>query len=429
MKAFDRILALSATALTACVFASGGAMAQEIGQTTAIVIDPQLDRGDVAGNRAEPDFAPQPVRAGPLVIDSSLSLAAGYDTNVFDRTVEEGDAAFLVTPRVRIRADTPRHLVQVSAVGHFRRFASTGSEDSEEFDLRAQTRLDLAERQSVFANAGYAHQIEERSSVGTVVTADEPVGYDRTTAQVGADVEFGRLWLRPSADLEQSDYSDVSIGGVDNDLSFRNTRRYGGDLAVGYKFSDLFAAFGEAGYSQTESTDAAPNAVRDADDVSFLAGVRGEVSPLVTAEIAVGYRQRDYQLVRFLDYDGLTYRADVQWFITPLVTLRFEAGQTFLNSGNAQVAGILSNRASVTGYFDPLRNLRLSAMVAYEHNKYRETDTTAQRPSVRFAAQYQANRNVSLGAFAGIRRQDVSGPLLVQPYTSFSAGLGVTLTP
>jgi hypothetical protein len=429
MKAHIRILALSATALAVCLAAPGSALAQEIGQTTAIVIEPQLDRSDVAGNRAEPDFAPQPVRAGPLVVDASLSLAAGYDTNVFDRTVEEGDAALLVTPRLRLRADTARHLMQVSAVGHFRRFASTGSEDSEEFDLRAQTRLDLAERQSVFANAGYAHQIEERSSAGSAAGADEPVGYDTTTAQIGADVELGRLSLRPTGHLEQSDYSDLAIGGVTNDLSYRNTRQIGGDLAVGYKFSDLFAAFGEAGYSQSESTDAAPNDVRDADDVSFLAGIRGEVSPLVSAEIAVGYRQRDYELNRFKDYEGVTYRADVQWFITPLVTLRFEAGQRFLNSGNAQVAGILSNSASVTGYFDPLRNLRLSAAVAYEHNKYRETDTTAQRPSLRFAAQFQANRNVSIGAFAGVRRQDVSGPLLVQPYTSFSTGLGITLTP
>ena len=429
MRANARILALSVTALTVCVIPNGGAAAQEIGQITSIVISPQLDRTDVAGVRIEPEFTPEPIRAGPFVVVSSISIAGGYDTNVFDRTAEAGDAAVLVTPRLTLRADTSRHLLQVSAMGHVRRFASTGSENSEEFDVRAQTRLDLAERQALFANASFGHQIEQRSSVGTTSAADEPVNFDLATAQVGADVELGRLWLRPAANFEQSNYSDIAIAGTDTDLSFRNSRRYGGQMAVGFNFSELFAAFGELGYSQTESTDAAPGARRDAEDMTFLVGVRGEVSPLVTAEFAVGYRRREYELPQFLDLDGFSYRADVQWFITPLMTLRLEASQRFLNSGNVQVAGILSNRVSVTGYFDPLRNLRLSANVAYEQNDFREVDTVAKRPSMLFQAQYQANRHLSLGVFAGLRRQEVSGALLVQPFTSFSSGLGVTLTP
>jgi hypothetical protein len=428
MTASIRILALSATTLAGLALATN-AWAQEIGDTTSIVIVPQLNRADVAGGRLEPEFAPQPVRAGPLVVDASLSLAAGYDTNVFDRPDGRGDAVALITPRVRVRADTARHLLQLSAMGHVRRFASTGSEDSEEFDLQAQTRIDLAERQSVFASASWGRQIEARSSVGTVINADEPVSLSRASAQLGADVELGRLWLRPVVDIDQTDYSNIEVDGVDTDLSFRNTRNYGGDLTVGYKFSDLFAAFGQAGYGQTESLDAASDARRDADDISLLAGVRGELSPLVYADLAVGYRKREYELERFRDYQGFNYRANVQYFLTPLVTLQFQASQSVLNSGNPQVAGILSNRASVSGYYDPLRNLRLSTTIAYEHNQYRETDTVAQRPSMRVAAQFQANRNISLGFFAGLRRQEVSGTPLVQEYTSFSSGLGITLTP
>jgi len=428
MKASIRILALGASALAAGAVPVA-AVAQDIGDTTSIVISPRLDRSDVAGARIEPDFAPEPIRAGPLVIDASLSLAAGYDTNVFDRAVAQGDAAALITPRLRVRADTARHLLQLTAIGHARRFASTGSENSEEFALSAESRFDLAERQSVFASASWGRQIEPRSTAGTTANADEPVNFERVSAQLGADVELGRLWLRPVGHIDQSDYENIEIAGVENDLKFRNTRNFGGDLTVGYKFSDLFAAFGEASYSETESLDAPPEVLRDADDMTFLAGVRGDVSPLVSAELAVGYRQRDYQLARYLDFEGFTYRADVQYFVTPLITLQFQASQSFLNSGSALVAGILSNRASVTGFVDPLRNLRLSATASYEHNEYRETDTVARRPSVRLAAQYQANRHISLGIFAGLRRQDVTGTLLVQEYTSFSAGLGITLTP
>ena len=429
MRTSIRNLAVGATALAVGGVLPAAAWAQEIGDTTSIVIAPSLTRSDVAGGRLEPEFAPEPIRAGPLVIDASVSLVGGYDTNVFDRPDGKGDAVSLITPRVRLRADTARHLLQLTAVGQVRRFVSTKSENSEEFDLRAQTRLDLAERQSVFANASWGRQIEPRSSAGTSINADEPVSYARASAQLGADIELGRLWVRPAVDIDETDYSNIEIAGVDTDLSFRNTRNYGGKLAVGYKFSELFAAFGEGGYSETESLDAAPGAERDASDKSFLAGVRGEVSPLVSAEVAVGYRQRDYELDRFRDYKGLTYRANVQYFVTPLITLQFQANQSFLNSGNALVAGILSNRASLSGYYDPLRNLRLSTTIAYEHNRYRETDTVARRPSLRMAAQFQANRHLSLGIFAGLRRQDVSGTPLVREFTSFSSGVGITLTP
>ena len=429
MIASIRNIALGATALAVGGVLPVTAWAQDIGDTTSIVIAPQLTRSDVAGGRIEPEFTPEPIRAGPLVIDASVSLAAGYDTNVFDRPDGQGDAVALITPRVRLRADTARHLLQLTGIGHVRRFASTSSENSEEFDLRAQTRLDLAERQSVFANASWGREIEARSSAGTTINADEPVSFSRVAAQLGADVELGRLWVRPVANIDETDYSSLEINGTTTDLSFRNTRNYGGNLAVGYKFSELFAAFGEGSYSETESLDAAPGAQRDASDKSVLAGVRGEVSPLVSAEVAIGYRQRDYELAQFRDYEGATYRANVQYFLTPLITLQFQASQSFLNSGNALVAGILSNRASVTGYYDPLRNLRLSTTVAYEHNEYRETDTVARRPSMRMAAQFQANRHMSLGIFAGLRRQDVSGTPLVQEFTSFSSGVGITLTP
>ena len=157
--------------------------------------------------------------------------------------------------------------------------------------------------------------------------------------------------------------------------------------------------------------------------------MRGEISPLVSATFAVGYRQRNYDRVQFRDFAGVTYRADVQWYATPLMTFRLQASQSFLNSGNANVAGILSNRVSLTGYYDPLRNLRLAATLTFEHNDYRDTDTTARRPSAQLQAQYRVSRNWSLGAFAGVRHQGVSGTPLVQPFTSFSAGLGVTFTP
>ena len=416
------VLALGATVL------SGAALAQDV--SSAISVTPTLQRSDVAGNRFEPEFDPQPINAGPFVLEPSITMVAGFDANVFNRDNAQSDAVAVITPRLIARANTPLHLLQFAATGQIRRFASFETENSEEYTLRTTGRYDLSERNNVFASASYASQIEPRSSVASIANAAEPVNYKRLNGGLGADLEFGDLSLRPSVSFAQVDYSAVDlIGGGSADQSFRDIRSYGGDLSVGYRISGPVFAFTSLNYGESSSQNADPAVIRGSQNYSVVAGLRGELSPVVSAEFAAGYRERDYKLPRFLDYSGLTYRADVQWFATPLVTLRLRADQDFLNSGNAQVAGILSNSITASAYYDPLRNLRIGADLSYQHNDYRETDTRAERPSVRVQAQYRLNRNISVGTYARLLHQDVSGTPIVQSFTSFQTGIGVTLTP
>lgn len=420
----------AAGAATVVLLAPVAAAAQEVAETSVIVIAPQLQRFDAAGSRIEPEVMPQPIRAGGLLLEPSLSMIGGYDNNVFNFAQAEGDAVALLTPRLRIRADTSRHLFQLDTVAQVRRFAELTTENSEEFRVAGRTRLDLVDNNTLTGTIAFDRQIEPRSSLASVPDAAEPVAFDVLRAEVGGDFSFGRLSVRPGVRYLESDFDPVDLrsGGSANQ-SFRDLRTYGGSLALGYRVSGLVTAFGLVNYGSSESTNPAPNAERDATDWSLMAGLRGELSPLVVAEVSAGYRKRDFDNVRFLDFSGLTYSAEIEWYVTPLVTLELRASQDFLNSGVLQVAGILANRVSVAAYYDPLRNLRLSATVLYENFDYRESDTSAARPAARVSAQYFVNPNLSLGGYIGFRGQDVSGPQLVQTFDSLSGGIGITLTP
>ncbi len=405
-------------------------MAQEIGGANSIVINPQLDRSDAAGARNEPEFEPQPLRAGPFILQPSLSVVGGYNSNVLNSANELSDAVLTITPRLTARADTPLHLFEVTATGFIRRFASFETENSEEFNVASRSRYDFTEESSLFANASYSQNIEPRSSFTANPNAAEPVSYTNTAGQVGATIGLGSLELRPSVSLATRDYSTLDlIGGGSADLSFRDSRRLGGSLSVGYRVSPMVSVFAAGNVTDVESRNPLPGLDRGAQDLSLVGGVRGELTPVLSGEVAVGYRKREYDLALFRDFGGLTYRADLQYFPTQLLTIRLQAQQVFQNSGNVQVAGILSNRFTVTAYYDPLRNVRVSAQAGYEINDFREADTDASRPSVRIAGEYRFNPNVSVGAYAGVLRQDVSGVLALQEFTSFSAGFGVTLTP
>lgn len=421
-----RIIAAAAGTLAV----PGAAWAQEVADSSVIVIAPQLSRSDAAGARIEPGVMPQPIATGGFLLEPSLSVVGGYDTNVFNFDDAEGDAVVLLTPRLRVRADTSRHLVELDAVAQLRRFASQTTEDSEEFRLVARTRLDLVNNNTLAATGSYERQIEPRSSAASVPNAAEPVSFSLARADLNGDFAFGKLSVRPGVRFSESSFSSVDLlGGGSANQSFRDLRTYGGGVALGYRVSGLVTTFGAVNYGQSESTNPIPGAARDASDLSLTAGVRGELSPLVVAEVAAGYRKRDFDLDRFLDFDGFTYSADVQWFVTPLVTIQAQASQNFSNAGIVEVAGTLSNRASLAVFYDPLRNLRLSVSTEFEHLDFRETDTSASRPSARLTAQYFLSRNLSLGGFVGFRSQSVSGPPLVQSFTSFSTGIGITLTP
>src|SRR5262245_4193163 len=115
--------------LTDLVLASGAivapdiAFAQQGGVGSSIVIDPQLDRGDVAGARIEPAFQPRPIHIGRLFARPSISVMGGYESNVFNRPDPGSDAVLSLVPRLSVQTDLSRHDLSFTATGSFRRFA------------------------------------------------------------------------------------------------------------------------------------------------------------------------------------------------------------------------------------------------------------------------------------------------------------------
>lgn len=404
------------------------AAAQSVGAGASIVVEPQLDRSDVAGGRAEPGFEPRPIAVGPLQAFPQISVIGGYTTNVFNRSPADGDALLTVIPSLLLKADLPRHDFSMTAAGALRRLAQNSAENSEEFDLQARGRLDFAEDRAALVSLAYAHLVEPRSTAATVANAAEPASYNRLEGRLGTQLGFGRISVIPAATYQRIDYDAISLsGGGQARQSFRDARVWRGDLRIEYQFSGLVSAFASGSYSDINSTSAPATQKRDAHNISVMGGIRGDLSPVLSGEIGVGYQAREYALPAFRDFSGLTFNADLQWYVTPLVTLRGQVTREFRNSGDIRVAGILADTATFSAFYDPLRNLRLSLSAELGRDDYRETDTWAWRKSFRAKAQYRLNRQFSIGGYAGLQRQDVGGTPLVSEFTAFVAGVGVTV--
>lgn len=419
-------LALSSGAAVMPTFAC----AQSVGVGSVIVIEPDLDRNDVAGGRLEPDYSPRPVVVGPLLAEPSVSMVGGFQTNLFNRPDAQAAASATVNPALKLRTNASRHELRFSAMGALRRYSRYTTENSEQYTLEAGGRFDLGARQAIRLSAQYAQLIEPRSSVGSVPDAAEPVSFRRLSADVGAGFAFGAFRVVPRLRYEQLDYNAVDrTGGGSADQSFRDTRTVGGELRLEYEFSGLLSGFAAASYDDVASTSAPAALQRDSRDYTVVAGLRGELSPVISGEASIGYRSRDYDQPAYRDFSGVTFRADLQWYVTPLLTLRAQARRDFRNSGARTVGGILTDTITLSAYYDPLRNLRLALDAGLERGDFGDVDTRTWCKSFRLRAQYRLNRSLSIGAYLGVLRQDVSGAPLVNPFTSFSAGLGVTITP
>lgn len=404
--------------------------AQAIGAGNSIVVEPDLDRTDVAGARAEPEYQPSPTLIGPFFIQPSLSVVAEYMSNVFNRPDAKASALVVITPSLSLKANLPRHDLQFAATGNVRRFERYSTENSEEFSLNGQGRFDLGSRDAITGAAEFSRRIEPRSSTGSVPNAAEPVSYQRAIAEMGGVFSLGDLRLEPGVRFQRLQYDPVTvIGGGQVDQSFRDMRSLRGDMRISYDLSGLVAAFVAGSYEDINSLSAPAALDRASHTYSLTAGLKGEISPVVSGEIGVGYQSRDYAQPNYRDFKGLTYRADLQWYVTPLVTLRAQASRSFRNSGIREVGGILTDAFVVSAYYDPLRNLRVALSASAERGDYGEVGTRTWTKSTRLQAQYRFNPMISAGGFAELLRQDVNGLPVVNQFSSAAVGIGVTITP
>lgn len=428
MRAVSICKALGATV----IFASPcTAFAQDsMGTTEDIAISPSFSLENVAGSRNDSGLSPEPLRVGPFNIGASLAVAAGYDTNVLRRSVKQGDAFVAVIPRLQATLDTGKYQFRLGGSANLRRFADLASENSEEFQINSGVGLKLTDGVSLSAGAGFGHLVQERSSFGTVPGAAETISYDQLTGNIGARIELGNLRIGPSLRFSEQDFSPVDLlAGGTADVSFRDLRSIGGNLRVGYKISEPIEVFADANIDDDDSLSPAAGRSRDSRSYSVLGGVRGEFSRLLVGEIALGYRKRNYENAFYNDSDGLTFRANLEWFPTELISFRLSASQAVQNSGVLQSAGVVASRAALEVYYDPTRQVRIAATIGYTHRDFRDTGTDTNSPMMRMQAQYRVNQHVALGSYAQLTRQTVSGPTIVDPNTTFNFGLGIVLTP
>lgn len=387
-----------------------------------------LFRSDAAGTRVEQPYAPKPIRIGPLIAEAGATLRAAGDSNVRSSAVASRSELVLVAqPFFRARSDRPMNAFGIDVRGRFTRFSSTTRENSDEYEARVFSRIDFTDQSELSGRIGLARQVEERGEAGLNNPLSEPISFRLAQSALAGKAEFGRLQIRAGLTTARRDYAALRlVGGTLIDQSFRDTRSLAISARAAYQILPGGSVFVGGAVNDTISLKPRSGLARDATGEVILAGIRADLGALVVGEIGAGWRRQTYKNPLFSDYNGPTYDATIDWYPTPLISFRVQAGQDFINSGIPGVPGILTRELRLKVFHDPLRNLRFGVALLHQRDRYRELKLRTNTFTTEVSGEYIFGPRLTATAFVRHRDRQSTDAVTVTGYGRTVAGVSLT---
>lgn len=325
---------------------AGAAQAQTYHRPILVENDPAIQpihRGgeDQPGvmTRDYPDFAPPGIAVGSFTFNPQVSTDFGYSDNVYARSKgEKASAIGAISPEAALRSNWSRHSLVAVAHGDIKRYASTDTENVENYRLSAGGRLDIGSAANLTANFKRERQHDLRGDPDSAARTSDPTPFDQTTGELGFVQHLGRFGVRFDGAVNDYQYQDgLAAGGRLIDGHDRSVMILGGRSRLSYEVNPDFSVFGEGGWINRRYDRPAGNGLRsrDSSGPEVAGGVNFALGALWSGEIAVGYAERTLEDDRFGSVSALTTRAQLLWNVTRSTSLR---AQALRNIGEAATA-------------------------------------------------------------------------------------------
>ncbi|MCE9649107.1 MAG: outer membrane beta-barrel protein [Parvibaculum sp.] len=396
---------------------------------SAFAADPETTdlRGSVA-ERPRPSYDAVGIRAGAFMILPQASVSEKYNDNIYATDTNETDD-FITTlgASIAVNSGWSRHALNLNAGVSKDIYADNTGENRLDWNVGANGRLDVTRDTRLSGGASYAQLHEDRGDPNSPAAAAEPTEYDLLSANAAFDQRFNRLTARVSGGYENYDYKDVAAtGGGIIDQDDRDRVQYEEALRLGYDVSPDTNVYVQGTLNQRDY-DLSPPAVltnRNSDGYAVAVGSDFRLSSLAQGGIFVGYQSQSYDNSAFSDVSGLSYGADVEWYMTPLTTVTFNAAATVEETTSVGASGYLSQTVGIRVDHELLRNVLLNGRVSYSNDDYEGINRTDDIIRAGLGVDYLVNRNftLSLGYDFANKDSDVAGV----DYTRNQIGLTLT---
>ena len=376
-------------------------------------------------DRVRPGYDAAGVRAGGFTVFPEASVTGTYDDNIFAANVGEVDD-FITTlaAGVSVQSNWSRHALNLNAGLAQYLYADNSDEDRLDWNVGGNGRVDITRDTNISGGLSYAQLHEDRGAPNAPGLAAEPTEYALFGAEVALAHRFNRVTTRVGVGYADYDYDDAPlIGGGVLDQDFRDREEFEQFLRLGYDVSPDTNLYIQGTLNQREYDQKPPVVAlnRDSDGWAVVGGSEFRLSNLAQGEVYVGYQEQSYDDPTLSDISGLAFGAGVDWFVTPLTTIRIDAAAIVEETVAAGASGFLDQSVGLGIDHELMRNVIIGARASYANQDYEGIARSDDVIRAGLGVDYLLNRNFSVGL--GYDYTDRDSNVLGLDYTRNEIGL------
>lgn len=353
-------------------------------------------------SRARPAYEAAGIRAGAFMVYPQASVSGKYDDNVYATDVNEtGDFITELSTAIAVNSNWSRHALNVSAGATQQVYASNTDENRLDLNFGVDGRIDVTRDTQLRGSFALRQMHEDRGDPSAPAAAAEPTEYVLLTGTASVDRRFNRVTTRVSAGYSDYNYKDsISTVGAVIDQDARDRKEYEEALRIGYDVSPDTNVYVQGTLNQRKYDLAVPVVVvsRNSTGYALVAGSEFRLSDLMQGGVFVGYQKQAYDDPLFADSSGLTYGANLEWYVTPLTTLSFDVVSAIEETTMIGASGYNSQKVGVRVDHELMRNVLLNGTFSYESDDYEGVARTDGKLRAGFGIDYLLNRNFTLSA-------------------------------
>lgn len=383
--------------LAAITFATSKAQAGEI---------PDYELAQMAvRDRPRPGYDPIGYRFGPHFFFPSIGVGYRFDSNAFATPgAKRSDSALVISPALmvtntpRFQGNTPSiftYQFDLSAdIYQHRRF---DSEDRTDASAKLKTRWEFSPEIKLEGNFLAARKHDERGDTALPPDAREPIPYTDLRAEGIFTRQVGRLGVELNANVRRLEYDDIqTVAGAPLSQSARNGSIFAAHVKPFYEFSPGYRGFVRF-RGNTRDYEGSGALDRDSNGYDIRGGLDFVLTPLIRGSAEVGYLSQSYNNTLITPFDGLSFAGKMQWLVTPLMTVTFNAERSVAETVTPDFDARLDTVYSAQIDYELMRNVILFASAKQKKEDFRgvsvRTDAVTQLAA---GAEYLMNRHLRM---------------------------------
>jgi hypothetical protein len=399
----------------------------------AIPLDYSRDRniGVAEQMQISPEYRAIGVRTGSFNTYPSVNVIGAATDNVFlnDRN-KRSDVLVSIIPTVSTTSDWSVHQVSLFAQGELTRYANNTIRNRNNYLINAVGVLNVSYDTRVVAQYRLNKSAESPYSADLLSDALVVSQYRRSAPTLRIEQQLGRARFIAIAETVSYKFNTPRLeDGSIRDQRERNRTVTRLAAQAEYALSPSIAAYGQVNYDHTgyASLRATGRANQTSNAWSVIGGTNFDLAGLMRGTIGVGYAARNYKSPLYRNARGISFQAQMDFFVSPLTTVSASGQSVFQDSNFGGGQAYRDSRATLKMDHALLRNLLLGASATLADQKLSDTDGKTRLFYGGFTAVYQMNREFEFGGNIQYAKAKVLGGALAIPFSELRGQLSVKL--